>query len=61
MILAAPNPVGEHWAKPECPGNLRHSTAYKLWPKLVAWAPNLDEYHARTARQVPVFMLTRRE
>ena len=31
----------------------------ELWPKLVAWAPTLGEYQARTARQIPVFMLTR--
>jgi len=31
----------------------------ELWPKLVASAPNLGEYQARTARQIPVFMLTR--
>ena len=31
----------------------------QLWPKLVAWAPNLGEFQARTARQIPVFMLTR--
>ncbi len=33
----------------------------ELWPKLVAWAPNLGEYQARTARQIPVFMLTRQD
>jgi deazaflavin-dependent oxidoreductase (nitroreductase family) len=33
----------------------------ELWPKLVAWAPSLDEYQARTARQIPVFMLTRQD
>jgi deazaflavin-dependent oxidoreductase (nitroreductase family) len=33
----------------------------ELWPKLVAWAPNLGKYQARTARQIPVFMLTRQD
>jgi deazaflavin-dependent oxidoreductase (nitroreductase family) len=33
----------------------------ELWPKLVAWAPNLGEYQARTARRIPVFMLTRQD
>jgi len=33
----------------------------ELWPKLVASAPNLGEYQARTARQIPVFMLTRQD
>jgi hypothetical protein len=37
-------------------GNIAHA---ELWPKLVAWAPNLSEFQARTARQIPVFMLTR--
>jgi deazaflavin-dependent oxidoreductase (nitroreductase family) len=31
----------------------------ELWPELVASAPNLSEYQASTARQIPVFMLTR--
>jgi deazaflavin-dependent oxidoreductase (nitroreductase family) len=31
----------------------------KVWPGLVARAPSLGEYEARTARQIPVFMLTR--
>ena len=30
-----------------------------LWPKLVAEAPNVGEFQARTTRQIPVFMLTR--
>jgi deazaflavin-dependent oxidoreductase (nitroreductase family) len=30
-----------------------------LWPKLVAQYPSIGEYQARTARQIPVFMLTR--
>jgi deazaflavin-dependent oxidoreductase (nitroreductase family) len=29
-----------------------------LWPRLVTDAPSLGEYQARTARQIPVFMLT---
>jgi deazaflavin-dependent oxidoreductase (nitroreductase family) len=33
----------------------------ELWPKLVAWAPTLGEYQARTARRIPVFMLTRQD
>ena len=31
----------------------------RLWPKLVAEAPQLGPAQARTARQIPVFMLTR--
>ena len=31
----------------------------QLWPKLVAWAPDLGGFQARTVRQIPVFMLTR--
>lgn len=30
-----------------------------LWPKLVEKYPSLGDYQARTARQIPVFMLTR--
>jgi deazaflavin-dependent oxidoreductase (nitroreductase family) len=30
-----------------------------LWPKLVAEAPTVGEFQARTTRQIPVFMLTR--
>jgi deazaflavin-dependent oxidoreductase (nitroreductase family) len=30
-----------------------------LWPKLVAEAPAVGEFQARTTRQIPVFMLTR--
>jgi deazaflavin-dependent oxidoreductase (nitroreductase family) len=33
----------------------------RLWPKLVAEAPSVGEFQARTARQIPVFMLTRRD
>ena len=32
-----------------------------LWPKLVAEAPALGEFQARTRRQIPVFMLTTEE
>ena len=32
-----------------------------LWPKLVAEAPAVGEFQARTTRQIPVFMLTRRD
>jgi len=33
----------------------------ELWPKLVAEYPTLGEHQARTTRQFPVFMLTRRD
>jgi deazaflavin-dependent oxidoreductase (nitroreductase family) len=33
----------------------------KLWPKLVAEYPTLGEHQAKTARQFPVFMLTRQD
>jgi deazaflavin-dependent oxidoreductase (nitroreductase family) len=32
-----------------------------LWPKLVAEYPTVGEYQARAMRQIPVFMLTRRD
>ena len=32
----------------------------ELWPKLVAESPAVGEHQARTTRQIPVFMLTRR-
>jgi deazaflavin-dependent oxidoreductase (nitroreductase family) len=32
-----------------------------LWPTLVAEAPSLGRFEARTARQIPVFMLTRQD
>jgi hypothetical protein len=35
------------------------TTRAALWPKLVAQYPSIGEYQARTARQIPVFMLTR--
>ena len=31
----------------------------ELWPKLVAHAPQLDEYQARISRQIPAFLLSR--
>jgi deazaflavin-dependent oxidoreductase (nitroreductase family) len=30
-----------------------------LWPKLIAQYPSIGEYQTRTARQIPVFLLTR--
>jgi deazaflavin-dependent oxidoreductase (nitroreductase family) len=33
----------------------------ELWPKLVAEAPQVGEAQTRIARQIPVFMLTRRD
>jgi deazaflavin-dependent oxidoreductase (nitroreductase family) len=33
----------------------------RLWPKLVAQYPSIGEYQARTRRQIPVVMLTRRD
>jgi len=32
-----------------------------LWPELVAEAPSVGEFQAGTTRQIPVFMLTRRD
>ena len=40
---------------------LDNTARAELWPKLVAWAPSLSEFQARTARQIPVFMLTRQD
>jgi deazaflavin-dependent oxidoreductase (nitroreductase family) len=40
---------------------LDHTAHAQVWPKLVAWAPNLGEYQARTARQIPVFMLAHQD
>lgn len=31
----------------------------KLWPKLVAQAPDIGKHQAKTTRQIPVFTLTR--
>ena len=33
----------------------------QLWPAFVAEAPSLGEYQTKTARQIPVFVLTRRD
>jgi deazaflavin-dependent oxidoreductase (nitroreductase family) len=33
----------------------------ELWPKLVAESPAVGEHQAKTARQIPVFILTRRD
>jgi deazaflavin-dependent oxidoreductase (nitroreductase family) len=33
----------------------------ELWPALVAEAPSLGEYQTNTTRQIPVFLLTRRD
>jgi deazaflavin-dependent oxidoreductase (nitroreductase family) len=33
----------------------------KLWPNLVADAPQLGEFQTRITRQIPVFMLTRQD
>jgi len=33
----------------------------ELWPALVAEATSLGEFQTKTARQIPVFMLTRRD
>ena len=38
----------------ELDGNART----RLWPKLIAEAPAIGEFQARTERQIPVFMLT---
>jgi deazaflavin-dependent oxidoreductase (nitroreductase family) len=32
-----------------------------LWPKLVAEAPSVGEFQAKTTREIPVFMLTRQD
>jgi deazaflavin-dependent oxidoreductase (nitroreductase family) len=40
---------------------LDNTARAELWPKLVAWAPDLSAFQARTARQIPVFMLTRQD
>jgi deazaflavin-dependent oxidoreductase (nitroreductase family) len=33
----------------------------ELWPKLVAQAPDIGKHQAKTARQIPVFLLTRQD
>jgi len=40
---------------------LESSARAELWPALVARYPTLAEHQAKTARQVPVIMLTRQE
>jgi deazaflavin-dependent oxidoreductase (nitroreductase family) len=40
---------------------LHGTTRAELWPKLVAEAPTVGEYQAKTTRQIPVFMLTRQD
>ena len=51
--------VGGPWAG--TPMILLHHVGAGLWPKLVAEAPSVGEFQARTARQIPVFMLTRQD
>jgi len=46
------------WARAE---ELDDDARSGLWPKLVAEAPALGEFQARTRRQIPVFMLTTEE
>ena len=46
------------WARAE---ELDDDARAGLWPKLVAEAPALGEFQARTRRQIPVFMLTTEE
>jgi deazaflavin-dependent oxidoreductase (nitroreductase family) len=38
---------------------LDHTARAELWPKLVTEFPNVGDFQIRTARQIPVFMLTR--
>jgi deazaflavin-dependent oxidoreductase (nitroreductase family) len=38
---------------------LKDTARAGLWPKLVAEAPSVGDFQARTTRQIPVFMLTR--
>ena len=40
---------------------LKDTARAGLWPKLVAEAPSVGEFQARTARRIPVFMLTRQD
>jgi deazaflavin-dependent oxidoreductase (nitroreductase family) len=40
---------------------LDNTARAELRPKLAAWASNLSEFQPRTARQIPVFMLTRQD
>jgi hypothetical protein len=32
-----------------------------LWPKLLAAAPSVGEFQAKTTRQIPLFLLTRED
>jgi len=39
-----------------------HKTGtHEQWPKLVAESPTIGEHQAKTIRQIPVFLLTRRD
>jgi deazaflavin-dependent oxidoreductase (nitroreductase family) len=40
---------------------LDDTTRAELWPKLVAESPAVGEHQAKTARRIPVFMLTRQD
>ena len=40
---------------------LDDSARAELWPKLVAESPTVGEFQNRTTRQIPVFMLTRKD
>jgi len=40
---------------------LDDSARAELWPKLVAESPTIGEFQNRTTRQIPVFMLTRKD
>ena len=40
---------------------LDDTTRGELWPKLVAESPTVGEFQNRTTRQIPVFMLTRKD
>jgi F420H(2)-dependent quinone reductase len=40
---------------------LKDAARAGLWPKLVAEAPSVGDFQARTTRQIPVFMLTRQD
>jgi deazaflavin-dependent oxidoreductase (nitroreductase family) len=42
-------------------GELDAAARAGLWPALVAESPAIGEHQARTARQIPVFMLTRQD
>jgi deazaflavin-dependent oxidoreductase (nitroreductase family) len=42
-------------------GELDGTARAELWPKLVAKAPSVGEFQAKTTRQIPVYMLTRQD